>query len=256
MASRDKQFAGTGLVPDVCGTFSLNVTKQGRITAKVAMQRQTLSFKWTGWKGVTEDDHYYVRMEIASGEVLELYANWITVSGSLSGGSLGGETVWIDAAYHVFADRADSHAQTDLARLLGYYTVALPAWHAQPRGPANETPHGSGYLTMTVGASGKVKIAGVLADGTKVSQASTLLLFGDYGSMVCVPFFQPLYMRQGGVGALLWIRPDTRVVDTDSAENWFVRWDKPGSGPDGSRRCSCRAADTSAKARRCRPPTG
>jgi len=233
MASRDKRFADAGLVPDVCGTFSLNVTKQGRITAKVTMQRQTLSFKWTGWKGVTEDDHYYVRMEIASGEVLELYANWITVSGSLSGGSLGGETVWIDAAYHVFADRADSHAQTDLARLLGYYTVALPAWHAQPRGPANEMPRGSGYLTMTVGLNGKVKIAGVLADGTKVSQASTLLLFGDYGSMACVPFFRPLYMRQGGVGALLWIRPNTRVVDTDWSEDWFVRWDKPGSGPDG-----------------------
>ena len=182
---------------------------------------------------MTEDGHYYARMESLSGEVLELYANWITVSGSLSGGSLGGETIWIDAAYHVFADRADSHAQTDLARLLGYYTVALPAWHAQPRGPANEMPRGSGYQTMTVGLNGKVKIAGVLADGTKVSQASTLLLFGDYGSMACVPFFRPLYMRQGGVGALLWIRPNTRVVDTDWSEDWFVRWDKPGSGPDG-----------------------
>jgi len=233
LASRDKWFAGAGFVPDVCGTFSLNVTKLGRITAKVILQKKKLSFKRTGWQGVTEDDRSYARMESPNGEILELYVGQITVVGRLSGGSLGNETIWLDAAYHVFADRTDHQAQADLARLRGYYTVALPTWYAQPRGSANETPHGSGYMTMTVGLNGKVKMAGMLADGTKVSQASTLLLFGDYGSMACVPFFQPLYQRRGWVGALFWISPDTRVVDTDWSANWFVRWDKPGSGPDG-----------------------
>lgn len=236
VAYRNKKFGAGGALPDVCGIFSMNVTQRGRITAKVVLQGRSLSFKAPGWQAqdVTEDGtYYYVRMQSSGGEVLELVADWITALGYLSGGSLGNDEIFIDAAYHVFADRADNHAQADLAQLRGYYTVSLFPALVQSRGAAKEEPQGSGYLTMTVGLRGKVKIAGVLADGTKVSQASTLLLFGDYGSMASVPFFRPLYRRQGGIGAMLWIWPNMRIVDTDWSEDWFVRWDKPGSGPDG-----------------------
>lgn len=230
---RDKRFGGGEPLPDVCGTFSMNITKRGRITAKVVLQGRSLSFRATGWQGVTEDNDYYVRMQRSSGETLELWVNWIMAYGRLSGGSLGNEEVLIEAAYHVFADRADNYAQADLARLRGYYTVSLYPYDVLSYGAAQEEPQGSGYLTMTVGLRGSVRIAGVLADGTRVSQASTLLLFGDYGSMASVPFFQPLYRRAGGIGAMLWIAPNTGVVDTDWSEDWFVRWDKPSSGPDG-----------------------
>jgi len=230
---RNKRFGAGSPLPNVCGTFSMNVTKRGRITAKVVLQERSLSFKASNWQDVTEDGIYYVRMQSSGGEVLKLVADWVTAFGHLSGGSLGNEEILIDAAYHVFADRADNYAQADLARLRGYYTVSLFPYGTLSRGAAKEEPQGSGYLTMTVGLGGKVRIAGVLADGAKVSQASTLLLFGDYGSMASVPFFQPLYRRQGGVGAMLWIDPNTRVVDTDWSEEWYVRWDKPGSGLDG-----------------------
>ncbi len=233
VAWRNKRFGAGGSLPDVCGSFSMNVNKRGRITAKVVLQGRSLSFKAPGWQGVTEKGAYYVRMQSSGGEELELVADWITALGYLSGGSLGKEEILIDAAYHVFADRADDHAQADLAQLRGYYTISLYPYSTLSRGAAKEDPQGSGYLTMTVGLKGKVKIAGVLADGTKVSQASTLLLFGDYGSMASVPFFRPLYRRAGGIGAMLWIAPNTGVVDTDWSEDWFVRWDKLGSGPDG-----------------------
>jgi len=233
LLSRDLPFADDGAKPDVCGTFTLSASQRGRITAKALLRQRTLSFKSSGWEGWTDDNDFYAVMQAKGGEVLELYANWITAYGRISGGSLGGEEIWIDAAYHVFGDRRDAAAQADLARLRGYYTIALPAWDARTRGAANELPGGSGYLTMTVGSGGSVKLAGLLADGTKVSQSAKLLLFGDYGTLACVPFFRPLYGKKGAVGGLIWIYPDTRAVDTDWYQEWFVRWDKPSDGMDG-----------------------
>ncbi len=209
----------------VCGTFSMNTTARGRITAKIALRERTLSFKAEGWQETEGGPH--VRMEGRGGEVLELLslANLGTV-GTLSGGSLGDKTMNVLATYHAFADQTDAAAQAKLAHMQGYYTVALVCWDVLQRGAAWERPEGHGYLTMTVGPKGKVKIAGVLADGTKVSQASTLM------TTISVPFFRPLYRRQGEIGGLLLIYPDTR--DLKFAWNPpAVYWDKLGSGPDG-----------------------
>ncbi len=217
-------------ISTVCGTFSLNTTARGRITAKVVLRERTLSFKAGSWEDAEGTPS--VRMESRGGEVLVL-TPFILVEnmvGTLSGGSLGDEKMFIMANYHAFADQADAAAQAKLARLQGYYTIALGfmgGWWGEirVRGAAYEMPRGDGYLTMTVGARGKAKIAGVLADGTKVSQASTLMTTPG------VPFFRPLYRRRGEIGGLLKIDPDTRTVVSDSGQR--VYWDKLGSGPDG-----------------------
>jgi hypothetical protein len=210
-------------ISTVCGTFSLNTTARGRITAKVVLRERTLSFKAEGWEGTEGTPS--VRMESRGGETLVL-APFLGVIeymvGTLSGGSLGDEKMFIAATYHAFADQTDAAAQAKLARLQGYYTVALVCWDVLPRGDADEKPRGGGYLTMTIGSKGKVKIAGVLVDGTKVSQASTLTTTPG------VPFFRPLYRRRGEIGGLLEIDPDTHALLAK-----FVDWDKLGSGPDG-----------------------
>jgi hypothetical protein len=210
----------------VCGTFSLNTTARGRTTAKVVLREQTLSFKAGGWEDAEGTPS--VRMESRGGETLVLvpFGSIEYMVGTLSGGSLGDEKMFIAATYHAFADQTDAAAQAKLARLQGYYTVALGSLSVLPRGDAEETPQGDGYLTMTVGTRGKVKIAGVLADGTKVSQASTLTTTPG------VPFFRPLYRRRGEIGGLLKINPDTRTVQSGSSQP-TVYWDKLGSGPDG-----------------------
>jgi hypothetical protein len=210
----------------VCGTFSLNTTARGRTTAKVVLREQTLSFKAGGWEDAEGTPS--VRMESRGGETLVLapFGSIEYMVGTLSGGSLGDEKMFIAATYHAFADQTDAAAQAELARLQGYYTVALVCWDVLPRGDAEEEPWGNGYLTMTVGGGGKVKIAGVLADGTKVSQASTLTTTPG------VPFFRPLYRRRGEIGGLLKIDPDTRDVKVDWSQP-AVYWDKLGSGPDG-----------------------
>jgi ABC-type hemin transport system ATPase subunit len=43
-------------------------------------------------------------------------------------------------------------------------------------------PNGLGYLTLSDGKQGKIKLAGVLADGTKVSKAATLLALDESGN--------------------------------------------------------------------------
>lgn len=230
---RDVAYGGGGSPTAVCGTFTLTVSRSGRLTAKAVLQQRTLSFRASDWQGVDASGASYVTMMSAGGERVELLADGIGASGWLSGGSLGGSAYWMEGSYHVFGDRADLAAQADLAAVRGYYTVALPAADAVARGAANVKPGGSGYLALTVGNGGSVKIAGVLADGTRVAQSSKLILFGDYGTEVCVPLFRPLYMKRGWVSGLLWIDPASRTVVTDWDNDWYVRWEKPGSGPDG-----------------------
>jgi len=100
-------------------------------------------------------------------------------------------------------------------------------------GDAEAAPQGVGYLTVTVGNKGSAKIAGMLADGTRVMQSSKLILFGACGPEACVPFFAPLYTKKGWAGGLLWIDPASRAAVTDRDLDWFIRWEKPGKGVDG-----------------------
>jgi hypothetical protein len=139
----------------------------------------------------------------------------------------------VDLTYDVFGDSKDSYAQADLANVRGYYTMALPVNRVASEGSARAAPEGSGYLTLTVGNKGSFKLAGKLADGTSVSRSGKVLLFGDYGSAVSVPFFQTLYSKKGSVGGLLWIDPVVRTLWGGYDNAWAVWWDKPGSGPDG-----------------------
>ena len=168
------------------------------------------------------------------GEKLALSVRQNRIWGTLSDGSLT-EELTLEGAGNRFADRTDTAAATLLESFKGYYTVAMPA--ATEGGSASEAvnaaPQGAGYLAMTVGAKGSVKVAGVLADGTKVAHASRLLLSDGGGSEACVPFFVPLYRKTGWAGGLLWFDPETRTVTTDRDSGWFIRWKNPGSGPDG-----------------------
>ena len=69
---------------------------------------------------------------------------------------------------------------------------------------------GYSVLSVSVGARGKTKVKGTLADGTKVS-ASTQLIVGD--SCCCVPVILPLYGgKRGGLAFLLWLSEEYESV--------------------------------------------
>lgn len=218
----------------VRGTLTLKVTSPtGRLTAKVVTQTGSLRFSAKAWSETEEDGTFLAKLETRGGEALDLHVSQNRVWGKLTGGEFGNEILTLDGARNRFADSKDVEAQTLLNGYRGYYTVALPVADSLSLGSADAAPRGAGYLTITVANRGAVKIAGMLADGTKVSQSSRLILFDSCGPEACVPFFVPLYSRTGWTGGLLWIDPADKTVVTDRYLGWFIRWEKPGAGPDG-----------------------
>ena len=96
----------------------------------------------------------------------------------------------------IYRDNAKMTDKTALAAWLaaaakyaGYYTVSLVA----PDAMLGE-PCGSGYMTLTLAAKGKVKVAGKLADGTAYSGSATAALSGD---AVSPSIRVPLYAFKG-----------------------------------------------------------
>ncbi len=230
----DRAFDGHASVPAVRGTLSLTVsTLAGKLSAKVIVQSGALVFNATAWQSKQTDGAYHAILKARTGEVLDLYVRQNTVWGTLLPRVQGGESLTVGGNRNRFAERTDLAARAALESFRGYYTVALPVADALSLGAAEAAPEGSGYVTLTVGNGGSVKIAGVLADGTRLSQSSTLLLADGVGPEACVTLFAPLYNKKGWVSGVLWIDPVTRTVTTDFARGWFVRWEKPGMGPDG-----------------------
>jgi len=225
----------TRMVSAVRGTLNVKITDavKGKLTAKAVLQKSSPSFSSALWRSTEPDGTKRAVLAGKGGETLDLFVRHNRVWGTLTGGTLGGDTFTFDGARNRFSDSKDAAAQTLLNSYRGYYTVALPAYDALPLGAANAAPEGSGYLTLTVGDKGSAKVAGLLADGSKVSQSSRLILFDGCGPDACVPVFTTLYSRKGWVGGLLWIDSAGRTVITDRDLGWLMRWEKPGSGPDG-----------------------
>jgi len=82
----------------------------------------------------------------------------------------------------------------------------------------------AGYLALTVGNAGAVKLAGKLADGTAVSGAAKLLEGLNEDGWYAVALYKPLYAKKGFIGGLLWLNPEDGLVRVDADYGWFVDW--------------------------------
>lgn len=88
------------------------------------------------------------------------------------------------------------------------WNIALPTGEADGDGAV--FAQGVSMLTVSVSAKGKTKVKGTMADGTKVS-VSTQLIVGD--GCCCVPAVVPLYSgKKGGFAFLLWLSEDNEGV--------------------------------------------
>jgi len=231
----ESEFGG-GAATAVRGTLNVKVSDAaaGKLTAKAVLQKGSLSFSAKAWTATEADGSFLAEMPGRGGEKLVLHVRQNRMWGTLAGGTVG-ETLAVDGARNRFADSKDAGAATLLGAFRGYYTVALPVYDGLSSGAAGAAPQGVGYLTVTVGNGGSAKIAGILADGTKLTQSSRLILFDGCGPEACVPVFAPLYAKTGWAGGLLWLTPDHGKVVTDRDRDWLVRWEKPGKGTDGFR---------------------
>ena len=120
-----------------------------------------------------------------------------------------------DQTWHAWAstlrgDRAGFNAKTNRAPFAGSYTFLIPGTESDPSIPA-----GHSYATATVDAGGIVKFAGSLADGTKITQSTTLSRNGLW------PFFASLYAGKGL--ALSWISFVDRANDDLNGEIIWIK---------------------------------
>ena len=209
------------------GTLALNVSSAtGKLSAKAATRGGSLNFRASAWDAGGTDGTQQATLTLPGGETLALSVRGNRAWGTLSGGSVDGELL-VECARNRFRDRADAEAQAVLTGFKGLYTAALPPAgpSARRRDAPGAEPQGAGYLSITLSTYGRVKFAGVLADGTRVSMAAQALLIDGCGGWVCVPFFSPLYGRKGWAGGLVWLDPETGAAVTDRELGWLIRWD-------------------------------
>ena len=119
------------------------------------------------------------------------------------------------------------------AKFMGYYTVSLV-----PDSAAYGEPQGNGYMTMTIDAKGKAKVAGLLADGTSYSASSLSGILGTVGEAEI--FRVPLYMCKGTSVFGGWLtvaypagggNPVAKIDSPDTDFRWIN--DDPSSTRDG-----------------------
>jgi uncharacterized repeat protein (TIGR02543 family) len=218
--------AGGQAATAVEGTLALNVSSAtGKLSAKAATRGGSLNFRASAWDAGGTDGTQHATLTLPGGETLALSVRGNRAWGTLNGGSVDGELL-VECARNRFRDRADAEAQAVLAGFKGLYTAALPpAGPTARRDAAGAEPQGAGYLSVTLSTYGRVKFAGVLADGTRVSMAAQALLIDGCGGWICVPFFSPLYGRKGWAGGLVWLDPETGAAVTDRELGWLIRWD-------------------------------
>ncbi len=103
----------------------------------------------------------------------------------------------------------------------GYYTAVFPAKVQEPARDPSEFPQGTGHAAFHLAKGGGLKMAGVLADGSKITAASALVE-GDVGPMfVALPTPGAPASQRGGSLLGEW-RFDPEVADSDvSGTNWL-----------------------------------
>ena len=199
------------------GTAATNWT----FSAKAILQSATVSFSAKAWSGGVGD----LCITNKTSEALSLRVESERFWGTLSGGKAGG-TFHVDGARNVFADKKSGEVKEWLDEVRGYYTAVLVCDEG-----TGDRATSAGYLTLTVGNLGSVKIAGKLSDGTSVSGSAKLLKGLNADGWYAVPFHKALYSKKGGIGGLLWLNPQDRVFRVDRGNDWLIDWmsAKPGS---------------------------
>jgi len=198
------------------GTATTNWT----FTAKAVLQSATVSFSAKATGSAAE-----VALAARTGETLDAALGTEAFYGTLEGGKVGG-TLSVAGARNAFADRKDAAAQGRLAPLKGLYNVALLTSLSGSLSEPDGRLKGecAGYLALTVGNAGAVKLAGKLADGTAVSGAAKLLEGLNEDGWYAVALYKPLYAKKGFIGGLLWLNPEDGLVRVDADYGWCVDW--------------------------------
>lgn len=160
------------------GAITLNATVSGSYSGK--LQLGATSYSFSGVFDPSGAATNAVNRKGASPLGLALNVNVAdnsAITGTVTDGS------WLA---DVQAYRANS--KTTPPAFAGNYTLIFPGTKG-----SSQLPAGDGYATVTVSATGQIKMTGSLADGTKVSQSTVSTVNGQW------PLYVSLYAGQGQV---------------------------------------------------------
>jgi hypothetical protein len=199
------------VTPQSSGFFSLTLNPKGGYSARIELGRLALR------AGGSFDAFGHASSVLSQrGPGFPLTADWkldLTndtdqIHGLVSNGSQAGNLPFAE----IFGDRdVFTPATNDLARA-GQYTIIFPH---DTNGLAS--PEGDGFGAVTVDKKGRIRLNGVLADGTKVTQSATMSKGGQW------PLYVPL---NGGEGTFLgWIGFPNEATNGPAG---LVNWITPG----------------------------
>ena len=253
---------------------ALTATEAGKLSAKVQIAGKSYSFAATGFDAVSDYDAELGRA-VYSATLTQVqkvgktatYTNTLDIvveNAALDDLEVLGRAPEVSRlVMAALPDAKGSGAQNDLVYegellrdnskvsdclnalddFVGYYTVAL----CPPSGTSaidNGVPSGNGYLTLTLDAKGKAKVAGALADGTSVSFSSTVYLLGnlaneedaeDNGILVPIYVAKGQYVL-GGYLRLGWEEGDDGILVQVADSTRLLVWlnDDPASTYSGA----------------------
>lgn len=206
-------------------SIALTAAATGKLSAKVQIAGKSYTFAAAGYEVAEQEADGSVRLQAELENVAKVKvgegreAVTVTVTNTLRCALLASATntaaVWrdepqVDIAFAALPDAKGAGFQEDVwysgrivrdgakitdrtelaawqaeaAAFAGYYTVSLPV------AAITDAPRGSGYLTLTLDAKGKAKVAGLLADGTRYTGSATCSLAEEDGAAVArVPVF-------------------------------------------------------------------
>ena len=132
-------------------------------------------------------------------------------------------------------DRAVYNLRSNPAPFAGTYTLVVPGQNTN-----TAEPMGSGYGSVKIDGNGVARFAGVLADGTKVSQSTTLSRDGQW------PLYASLYSGKGLV--ISWLMLSNGVSsDLSGALSWIKTAGATGSRYSGGITDECVAVGSAYK---------
>jgi hypothetical protein len=193
----------TNLAAQSCGAFTVTTTSSKRFSGSLQIGGARYSF--SGQFGSTGSAQCSTRRARSAPLGLALQLDLTPESGRITG-TVSNGTSW--------AAQMTGYEVGQGAVPAGNYTLVIPGGPNPAAGPG-----GDSFGTVKVGARGAVKLAGSLADGTKISQSATLCGEGWW------PLYVPLY---GGKGCLVaWLTVTNAAAAAVNGESY---WIKPAGG--------------------------
>lgn len=157
------------------GGFTLSVTAGGKYSG--SLQTATARLPFSGQFGVSCQTTNYVKRKNTNALVVNFLLN---PSNQVTGVVSDGE--W---TANLYGERMGLHPTTNSPPYPGKYTLMIPG------NKLASSSLGDSFGTLTLSTAGAVRFAGMLADGTKLSQSASVSQYGNW------PLYIPLYSGQG-----------------------------------------------------------